>query len=449
MKLRSFALLGALASYSLIPLTARAATINPDAVAYQDDPAHDGSVTFQNFSTTPVKMWSVNLGGDVSYPLIAQGEVYVTAVPPSGSYGVSIYALNAQTGHIDWTTTLSGVYNPDTAAYDNGMLFVLDNNGDSSTMNAYNAATGALDWSSQLKGQYMFTSPPTASNGTVYVGGAGSGGTLYALRESNGATLWTAGVENGDHSSPTVTSNGVYVSYAGPQTYDFSPSGGQIWRLSPNLEGGGGKTAVYYNGNLYVRGVFASSLPDKNMLLLNATTGAVSTTFHDSLSNPTAPAFANGMGYVEAGNGVLDELNASSGVVGWSVSSPGGMSDPFVTAPTIINGNVFEGTSSGELYEFNGASGSLLDTINVGADIDGPDEQNAVILTGLSAGDGLLAVPAGDSLNVYSVVTAPEPSGWILASITLVVAAGALLRRKNYRGHEPNRLYPSSIQPGR
>lgn len=168
MNLQTCRLALAIASFSLAPLAARAGTINPDAVAYQDDPAHDGSVTFQNFSATPVKQWSVNLGGAVSYPLIAQGEVFVTARSPIS--GVNLYALNAQTGLINWNVNLNSIYWADSAAYDNGKVFVFNNNGSSSTMNAYNAATGSLIWSSPLEGQYGFSSPPTASNGIVYTG---------------------------------------------------------------------------------------------------------------------------------------------------------------------------------------------------------------------------------------------------------------------------------------
>ena len=137
-----------------------------------------------------------------------------------------------------------------------------------------------------------------------------------------------------------------------------------------------------------------------------------------SFTSPTSPAFANGRGYIEAGGGLLYELNPSSGAIGWSALAAGGS---FVTAPIVINGNVFEGTSGGLLYEFNGASGALLDTVNVGSGISGPDEQNvSQPLTGLGAGEGLLVVPAGDTVNVYSVTTpTPEPS-----SIALLLAGG-------------------------
>ena len=81
-------------------------------------------------------------------------------------------------------------------------------------MTAWDAATGARAWSRNLDGQYSFSSPPTAFGGSVCVGGAGSGGTVYAVDGATGALRWTASVENGDDSSPVVTDDAVYVSYA-------------------------------------------------------------------------------------------------------------------------------------------------------------------------------------------------------------------------------------------
>lgn len=159
--------------------------INPDATAFQNNPAHDGSVVFQNFTTMPSKLWSINLGHRVSYPVIAQGEVYVTAGDRSVP-GMNLYALNANSGHIDWSVALNPTFWDDTPTYDNGMVFVVDDRSSTSSMNAYDASTGAQLWSRPLVGQYGFSGPATASNGTVYVTGNGLGGTLYAVRESDG-----------------------------------------------------------------------------------------------------------------------------------------------------------------------------------------------------------------------------------------------------------------------
>lgn len=398
------------------------AAIDSDAVAYQNNPAHDGSATFSNFSTTPTKLWSVNLGHQISYPLIAQGEVYAT-IGDNAAANMSLDAVNVATGHVDWTVPLTSTYWSDTAAYENGRVFLYNSNFTSSTMNAYSAANGSPLWSVPLPGQYGFSSPPTAANGIVYTGGAGSGGTVYAYRESDGKLLWTAPVQNGDNSSPAVTPTGVYVSYAGRQTYDFNPTtGSQIWHYNSGIEGGGGKTPVYYNGNLYVRDF-------GGLTAFNAADGTQVAAFNPAFSAATAPAFSNGVGYITAGGSsgnVLDAFDASTGAVLWSKSLGGNAT--FTSAPLVINNIVFAASSLGNVYEFD-ASGNPVGTFNVGNGINGPDEQNvSQPLTGLTAGDGLLAIPAGSTLNLYSVT--PEPSAAALVGFGAIIG---LMRRGRQR----------------
>ncbi len=77
----------------------------------------------------------------------------------------------------------------------------------------------------QLPGQYACDSAPTASNGLVYTGAAGSGGTVYALNVVDGGVAWTRAVANGNTSSPAVTPSGVFVSYACTQAWGFNPTG--------------------------------------------------------------------------------------------------------------------------------------------------------------------------------------------------------------------------------
>lgn len=399
-----------------------AAATDSDAVTYQNNPAHDGSVTFSNFSTTPTKLWSVNLGHQISYPLIAQGEVYAT-VGDNTAANMSLQALNVATGHVDWTVPLTTTYWSDTAAYEKGRVFLYNSNMTASTMNAYSASNGSLLWSVPLPGQFSFSSPPTAANGSVYTGGAGTGGTVYAYRETDGKLLWTAPVQNGDNSSPAVTPTGVYVSYAGPQIYDFNPTtGSQIWHYDSGFEGGGGSTPVYYNGNLYTRNFGAFTA-------FNAATGAQLATFNPAFGTTTAPAFSNGVGYITAStsNGkFLDAFDPSTGAVLWSKSAANGI---FATAPLVINNIVFAGSSTGYVYEYD-ASGNLVGSFNVGNGINFPDESNvSQPLTGLTAGDGLLAIPSGTTLNLYSV--APEPSAVALVGFVAIIGLMPRGKRRN------------------
>ena len=49
------------------------------AVAFQIDVAHSGATEFAKFATPLKRKWNVNLGGWVSYPLIANGRVFRSA----------------------------------------------------------------------------------------------------------------------------------------------------------------------------------------------------------------------------------------------------------------------------------------------------------------------------------------------------------------------------------
>jgi outer membrane protein assembly factor BamB len=353
------------------------------AVAYQISIAHDGYSADTSIAPPLSQKWSVSFTGGVSYPLIVGNKVFVT-VANNGSYGTQLYALNKNTGKTIWSQAITGTYNWSNAAYDGGQVFVINEDGE---LLAYNAATGVLNWSEQLPGQYSFSSPPTASKGVVYVGGAGSGGTLYAVSETDGSVLWTQSVANGDNSSPALNSTSVFVSYACGLTYSFDrTTGAQQWFSNSSCEGGGGKTPVVHGGRVYARD------PIVGNKLLNAKTGALLGTFQAT----PAPAFDGNTGLFLY-NGTLTASSGSATL--WSFTGDGGLD----TAPIAVGNTVYVGSSSGELYGLSVTNGSVVWSTNVGSAISAPDEQNvAQPLTGLGAGQGLLVVPAGDNLVAYS-----------------------------------------------
>jgi PQQ-like domain len=132
---------------------------------HHENAAHDG----RNCSTVPVnpaQLWSVTLSGAASYPVIAGGRVFVTTSVPGGSYGGSLYALDAQTGTILWgPVALSGTYFYFPLAYGGGRVFVNDFDG---TLRAFNAATGVQEWSTTTS---YFSGEPVVSQGEVWVQG--------------------------------------------------------------------------------------------------------------------------------------------------------------------------------------------------------------------------------------------------------------------------------------
>jgi len=295
-------------------------------------------------------------------------------------------ALNETTGVTVWSASVDGTYSFANAAYDSGKVFAVNFDG---LMKAFDASTGTQLWSVLLTPQYAFTSPPSAARGIVYVGGAGSGGTLYAVDESNGTIIWTAGVENGDHSSPAISNGRVFVSYACPQSYGFDALSGQLlWHYSGSCEGGGGKTPVVHGGGVYVRDAFFTPTDG---LILSLKTGRRRGQFQSE----RPPAFAGNLG-VDYQSGTLRGVDARDQTVLWSFAGDGGLT----SAPLIVNQTIYIGSSSGLLYGLD-FDGQEVWSTQVGAPIPAPDEQNAFLTTGFGAGDGLLVIPAGSILAAY------------------------------------------------
>ncbi len=358
------------------------------AVAYQVDTAHDGYQPSPGLTLPLTKQWSINLPANVSYPLVVGGVVYVSA-------GTNLYAFNLSSGNTIWQKSTGGTYGTVGTAYDNGELFVANSDG---ILSALDPTSGTTNWSEQLPVQYLFSGAPTALNGHVYVSGAGIGGTLYAVSEGTGSMNWMGSVENGDISSPAVSGSEVYVTYACDQDYAFDAlTGGLTWHYSTACEGGGGATPVLSGGNLY--GIDAVS-PN---VILSATTGSDLGTFAAS----TTPAVANGVLYTVTGGALEAISHGGLGTVSWSFAGDGNID----SSPIVAGNVVYVGSSSGQLYAVDAATGSQQWSTNVGTGIAGDRPYSSFNTPGLTVADQALVVPAGHQLSVYSDGTAdPVPT---------------------------------------
>lgn len=380
------------------------------AVAYQIDPAHTGS---QSDGLTPplVQRWSRDLGNSfstISYPLIVEGKVFVL-VDNGNNYGFRLYALDQATGATVWGPVANDFanYNFGGLAYDGGRLFVLDFDG---FLDAFDASSGAIVWQTYLGGAYPdgrvlweFTSPPTAVAGIVYLSGAGFGAEMLAVSQQDGTLKWHKAINGGQHSSPAVSSSSVYVSYAGAATSAFSPLTGQLQWQFRTAGGGGGRTPVLFNNRLYVR-----DLVFRGFIILDASTGAQLGAFDVGHIGPTppAPAFSGSMGYFGYfANNIqgLKALDTATLATKWSFNGDSSIN----TAPIVDNGYVYVASYNGTLYALDAQTGVSVWTTNLGANMLGPDEDNAKMLTGFAAADGLLVVSAGNRLIAFQSSVPP------------------------------------------
>ncbi len=382
---------GGLGVLGTAPATA-GTDVDPDAaVAYQQNPAHDGHSSDPSFTAPLTKTWSKTLSGTVGYPLIADGRVFVTVAHTF--YGNDVVALSLATGKVLWgPTSINGVYNAATIGYDAGRLFAINHNG---VLTAFDAATGAVDWTKQMTGQYSFTSAPTAVDGIVYIVGAGVGATLYAVDGATGTTLWTGDGAGGDHIPPAVDDDGgIYLASGSSgchQAFKYDVTGAQVWRNQPDCMSGSGSASVLHDGRLYSRDVVSGGE------VLDTTTGAPVGTF---AADP-APAFeGDRMATVSDGDLTVSTL---SGDPLWHTKK-----GDAVTAPLIANGHVIQGLRDGTVEVRRVQNGELEWSGQAGAALEAPDENNADVLTGLAQGDGALVVPAGPTISAFLPVAATE-----------------------------------------
>jgi outer membrane protein assembly factor BamB len=352
------------------------------APSFLENPAHTGYIDDPSLTPPLAPLWTEGLGGTASYPLIVNGTIYVLVTSSSSSSGATdLVALDATTGTKRWTVDSGGAF---AHAYDAGRIFTVTAGG---LLASFDAASGAPGWSATLPGQYSFSSAPTAYRGIVYVGGAGEGGTVYATDESNGNLLWTQEVANGDDSAPTVADEGVFVSYACVQAYAFDrASGSPLWHYSGSCEGGGGATTVLSGGIVYARDFMGN-------IALDAATGAVAGAFN---ADPP-PAFDATHGYFLAGGTLRAEVATTRAVL-WSFAGDGALA----SAPLVVGGEVYVGSSQGGLFGLDATTGTLDWSTTVGGALGFSESGGTYGAAPFAAAGGLLVVPVGTKIIAYA-----------------------------------------------
>jgi outer membrane protein assembly factor BamB len=369
-----------------------------ESVSFQINPQHTGAAIFNGGLKLPLRqLWTRNMHGLVTYPLIAGGEVFVS-VGNVGTYGSVFYALNEKTGGTIWSESIPGTYFTSLAAYDNGNVFVLNYDG---VLRAFQTSTGALLWKVQISGQSSFDAPPTARDGMIFIGAAGSGGTVYAIREKDGSVAWSQSVANGDWSAPTLSEDGVFVSYP-CQAYEFDIVTGALrWNYNGGCDGGGGVTTALYDQLLFASELLSGNPSAGNVLLAFngkriGTLGNLSSSlaYQRGVGFSYPPAWQAGMGYFVSDSAGLVAVGVGFGVK-WHFAGDNTISP----AAIVVNGHVIAASNAGHLYVLDGAAGTLQQTLTLPAS---SQIGEGGVPNGLAAGDELIAVPYLQTLTAYA-----------------------------------------------
>ncbi|MFF5172166.1 PQQ-binding-like beta-propeller repeat protein [Micromonospora sp. NPDC000089] len=365
------------------------------AVTYQINARHDGNAGNVVGAPPLRRQWARDLGGGISYPVIAGGKVFVTA-RTDDEYGTTLFALDAATGRNAWAPVfLGGIYWSSSLAYGDGRVYAVNFNGQ---LTAFDAATGHRVWTvflpdhdqDPVHDQYIFTSPPVFQDGVVYLSGGGYGGRLFAVDAATGAVRWQQPVESGTDSSPAVTPTGVYAAYGCQRAYGFTLAGTKRWEYNTTCTGGGGMTPVVADGALWLRDLFITK-----PVALDLATGAVRHTFGTGYERLAPPAFLGRTGFFVDETVLQARSAADPRQPLWTFTGDG----EELNAPIVVNGYVYVGSFSGTLWAIDPTTGKAVWSTKAGAAIVPSNENKGGIpLTGMAAGQGRLIVPAANVL---------------------------------------------------
>lgn len=356
--------------------------------SYQLNPAHSGFLDDTSFVPPLQIKWSRTLGLQLSYPVIADGRVFITALPSESEYGTTLYALDAGDGSILWSHPVGESWWWSAVAFDAGRLFLHDSGG---RVRAFDPATGEVLWDGGGPGR---AHPPVADNGALYMGADGFNDRVVALSQSDGSVLWSTPVTGSSHSGPALDEEHLYFTWSASNFYSLRRDTGAIrWTTNNGSSGGGGYTPSLRDGRLYTRDL------SNGERVFDAATGTVVGTFVSS----RIPAFTRDHVLYTTGWG-LGAHDPDSGVEEWHFSR-----EELSIAPVTIGNYVYAGAHGGALFALDAQTGAVVWSKDLGR-IDYPDESNvSEPIDGFGAGEGLLLVPAGGKLVALDAMGEPEP----------------------------------------
>ena len=400
-------------SYPLPATTTVGAQVDAPYISgnLQIDAAHDGDQPNMPYKPPLREAWSVRFTQDkVIYPeapLIADGMVFVTVVI-QGAWdtpveGVQVTALSEATGQPVWgPVTLTGGGSTAYIAYGDGRLYVayqVASTG-ASGVTALDGLTGGQLWSKAVVQHAYFRTPPVALGDLVYVFGndprGPEGAAIYALDSATGRRIWAADRVGdgggGGFSAPTIGGGVASLTTGCAWTYAASQvSGHLLWRAAYNAMGGSEGTGSFYHGRIYSR--FGCNGDP----IFTARTGQQLGTF----SSGPMPAFDTnkGLSYAFFVNGsTLEGHDFTTNNLLWTFTGDGTLD----SSPLVVDHVVYEGSSSGYLYAVNEKTGALIQKLALGAGVPGMVENNLTPITGMAAGQGLIVVPAGNTVVAFA-----------------------------------------------
>jgi len=339
-----------------VSVTPSQATLTGDWPTYGNGPAHTGylpgklnGLPFVLKWKSPMQYSPNSYGNVLSQAAIGGGRLYVSV----GYYssGISVRALDANTGQPLWTNSPGVVFlGPPT--YDSGAVFVQQDNGanTSSYLGSFDAATGHTNWSAPYVSQVFQHMAPVAAGGRIFADTGYYHG-LTGFDEAGGSQQWFVQLAGSDQWTPAYYNGEVYT-WLGSFTEWDPATGNANWTVTNGLSGvASSRTVTVANGRAYFIG---NSLYSVN-LATRTNAWSVSGGFSGT------PAIANGIVYAIS-NKVVSAFTTNGIFVRQYDPNPGGYEN--FSGPLIVTDDVLVAAGAYGVYFFRLADGSIQQQIS-------------------------------------------------------------------------------------
>lgn len=405
----------------LILLGTTAAPAGPSLWDGWRGPGRDAEVPdFQPPSTWPPtleQVWSAEVGGGYSTPLVGDGRVYQQARLRSEEV---LWCLDANSGEVIWRAGTPVAFEPggggrqhgagpkSTPALADGRVFTLSITG---TLTAWRMSDGGKLWQRDFRDRFEKPFPywgiatsPLVEGGRVYAHvGSCDNGALFCLDPETGADLWVQDQHANCYSSPIVEEvDGVRqlieFNHHGLCGVDLK-TGEVLWNSPFPHEGRSQNTPT----PVFLDGLFILGAEDRGMFAVRAAqkdggwTAERVWEHREASLDMSSPVVSDGIiyGFSHFKSGQLFALDPQTGNILWSGEPRAGENAALVAVP----GHVLALTDRGELHILRSSREKceILHTYSVGD--RGTWTAPALI------GDSLL-IKDGDSLSRWKI-----PSG--------------------------------------
>jgi outer membrane protein assembly factor BamB len=410
-----------------------------DVVSYRGNPQRTESSNDDSVFGPLARLWTRNLNGPASQPLIVEGRVVVNVtIPESRGSGSEVVALDPATGKELWRQPIPGKSSTAPIAIDGDRVISANADG---AVRAFALSDGRPLWTTEVRSGgavVYFVMPPVALKGTIFLLGGAAGGprAVYALDTNSGAVRWSQRVLVDYQSGmPALDDERVLVSDTCGRAEALRQSdGASLWSREPRGTCTYSTAGIVHDGQLFTGGPQAwvydiATGADRGRLQGGPLDGVVS-----GLGLRLRMTSPPGIG----DRTTISAVDLATGRARWAYKKQGTY-EP-VLRPIGVGETVFAITATGLLVGLDRRTGALRSSIPMSS---GESLTVAGGFPGMSAGHGLLVATAGSVLQAYAPVLRPSGGGIDMAAtafdltvgkrVGLVGGLGARLRSRGPR----------------